>query len=200
MIVAYENAVVTKALAPLIEPVPDVFVYRLLGDAWYVAGQEVAARDAYRRAVDAFLEAGEPVEQFLPVAVVLGLWANLRINAGACQPGAPADRTWDDRWTQVSDPLVNVCTLTGATEGGAPPALSPGINDLVRKALMDCATPAAGVPAGVHDDRSAIKSRLALLDCHATKGANDPSLRSRLLAETVHDMIARPTGAHAVQP
>jgi hypothetical protein len=90
--------------------------------------------------------------------------------------------------------------LTGATEGGAPPALSPGINDLVRKALMDCATPAAGVPAGVHDDRSAIKSLLALLDCHATKGANDPSLRSRLLAETVHDMIARPTGAHAVQP
>jgi hypothetical protein len=202
MIVAFENAVVTKALAPLIEPVPDVFVFRLLGDAWYIAGQEVAARDAYRRAVDGFLEAGEPVEQFLPAAVVLGLWANLRINAGACQPGAPADRAWEDRWPQVSDPLVNVCTLTGATGGGAPPAPSPGINDLVRKALMDCATPtpAAAVPAGLRDDRSAIKSRLALLDCHETKGANDPSLRRRMLAETVHDLIARPTGAGMQQP
>jgi hypothetical protein len=205
MIVEFENAVVTKALAPLIEPVPDVFVFRLLGDAWYIAGQEVAARDAYRRAVDGFLEAGEPVEQFLPAAVVLGLWASLRINTGACQSGAPADRAWDDRWTQLSDPLVNVCTLTGATEGDAPPAPSPGINDLVRKALTDCATSAAAVLAGLRDDRSAIKSRLALLDCHETKGANDPSLRGHMLAETVHDMIARPTGARptgerAVQP
>jgi hypothetical protein len=200
MIVAFENATTTKALAPLIEPVPDVFVFRLLGEAWYIAGQEEAARDAYRRAVDGFLEAGEPVEQFLPAAVVLGLWANLRINAGVCRPGAPADRAWDDRWTQLSDPLVNVCTLAVATEAGAPPTLSPGINDLVRKALTDCATLAPVAPPGLGDDRSAIKSRLALRDCHETKGANDPSLRRHLLAETVHDMIARPTGAHAVQP
>jgi hypothetical protein len=195
MIVAFENATATKALAPLIEPVPDVFVFRLLGDAWYVAGQEAAAQYAYRLAVDRFLEAVEPIEQFLPAAAVLGLWANLRINAGACQPGAPIDRNWEDRWAQLSDPPVNVCTLTAPATSGEPPTLSPGINDLVRRALMDCASPSATLAAGPGDVRSVIKSRLALLDCHATKGANDPTLRHRLLAETVHDLIAHPAGA-----
>jgi hypothetical protein len=194
-IVAFENATVTKALAPLIEPVPDVFVFRLLGDAWYVAGQEDAARYSYQIAIDRFLEAGEPVEQFLPAAVVLGLWANLRIDAGACQPGAPTDRTWDDRWTQLSDPPVKVCTLTASAASAEPPALLPGINDLVRNALMDCAQASAALAAAPRDDRGPIKARLDLLDCHATKGANDPSFRRRLSAETVHALIARPTGA-----
>jgi hypothetical protein len=195
MIVAFENAVATKALAPLIEPVSDVLIFRLLGDAWFVAGYNEAAEYAYRLSVDRFLEAGEPVEQFLPAAVVLGLWANLRINAGACQAGAPANRNWEDRWTQLSDPPVDVCTLTGPTTGGQPPALSPGINDLVRKALTDCAAPSAAVAATPRDDaRSMTKNRLALLDCHETKGANDPSLRPNFSAEIVHDLIAHPAG------
>jgi hypothetical protein len=194
MIVAFENAVATKGLAPLIEPVPDVFVFRLLGDAWFAAGQEQAAQYAYRLAVDRFLEAGEPVEQFLPAAVVLGLWANLRINAGACQPGAPADRTWENRWTQLGDPPVNVCTLAKSATSGQPPALSPGINDLVRKALTDCAAPSAALGAAPRDARSLTKGRLDLLDCHETKGANDPSLRHHFSAEIVHDLIAHPAG------
>jgi hypothetical protein len=145
--------------------------------------------------VDRFLEAGEPIEQFLPAAAVLGLWANLRIDAGAGQPGAPIDRNWEDRWAQLSDPPVNVRTLTAPATSGEPPTPLPGINDLVRRALIDCASPSATLAAGPGDVRSVIKSLLALLDCHATKGANDPSSRRRLLAETVHDLIAHPAGA-----
>ena len=191
--VAFENAEATTGLAPLVEPISDVEVLGLLGDAWYAGGNELAARKAYARAMDKFVDAGEPLEQVFAMADTLARWSSLRIGAGACEKDAPADPAWEDRWTRLGEAPHDVCRLAGPGADAAHPVILAGIEQLIGEAVRGCP-----LPPGPQDQtggwRGGFKRRVTLIDCQRGKGAGDPLARLRLSAEAVDAEIVRALG------
>jgi hypothetical protein len=193
-IIAFENAEATSALAPLVEPVSDVDVVGLLGDAWYAKGDDTSARKAYARALDKFVEAGEPVEQVFAVADTVARWASLRIGAGACVMDALPDRAWEDSWARLGGAPHDVCRLAKQDGGAEQPTPLASIEKLIKDAVMGCPLPPKPDEKKQLAPPAAFKKRVALIDCQRVKGAGDLYARSLLSAEAVDAEIVRALG------
>ncbi len=203
--VAFENAEATTALAPLVEPVSDVELLQQLGDVWLARGQDTAARATYARAVDRFIENGEPVEQVLKVSSTLARWASMRIAAGECRSKAPdqhqpdqhqpnqdqPDQEWEDSWARLGGPPHDVCQLLSADAPSGPPALLANVRQIVRDGVTACAR--FFRPASEQQQSIAVKmrGRFDRLDCLDSFVTRNAAAGSQLSAKAVDAEIMR---------
>jgi hypothetical protein len=192
--VAFENALGTTATAPLVEPISDVEVLRLLGDTWYAAGQAGSARTAYGQSVDKFIEANEPVVGVMEVTETLSRWAAVLIETGACGKDASPDPTWVEKWSRLGVAAPDVCGLIKPDDGTEKPLL-PTIQKLIRHRLTDCnvapALPVADKPPAAGKDFFApVRHRLEMLECYERKGLVGPQT-TPLSAEAIDAEIGQ---------
>jgi len=188
-VVAFENAVATPPLAPLVEPVTDVGVLGLLGDARYVMNQPMQADQAYARALDRFVDDGEPIEQVPTVASILTRWAGSRIGEGACQKDALPDPAWDARWATLGDLPYDICRTDGSRAAAQPVGL-PTVRQLLSGALAACLPPS---PDETHRllATTDFRERFHQLDCLNEHVMHDVSVELQLTAEKLDDEIVR---------
>ncbi len=166
--VAFQNAVAADTVAPLIEPISDIEPLILLGDALFAAGDISGARDAYARAVDAFIDDDEPEDQIIGLSRAVARWASLRIVGGACRPDAAQDRAWEDRWSRLGTGSHEVCAFGQSEAITDQPSLLAVIRPLVADAIESCA-PAPRASPWV----PALDERVAMIDCQRRSGPDD---------------------------
>jgi hypothetical protein len=169
--VAFERAEATGVVAPLVEPYTDAQMAELHGGALYAKGDEASARKAYARALDKFIEAGEPVEQVVVFAKIVAHWASLRIAEGACKEGAHVvpDRAWEDSWARLSNTPYDVCRLAKPGYGVEQPVPLASIEPLIKHAVMGCPPPPGPDETKQMKRGDAFKKRIALIDCQRNK-------------------------------
>ena len=140
-IIAFENGQATHAV-PLTDP-PDIDMLGMLGDARLLFGQGGGAQAAYANAVDAFIDANEPVEQLPALADIFARWASQRIMAGACLPGAPPDDAWQDRWSRLGFAAPDICSLqhNAASPANVEAANLPRLAALMHGEMTRCPGP-----------------------------------------------------------
>jgi hypothetical protein len=202
--VAFENAIATDTPAPLIEQSSDIEPLVRLGDALFAIGDIPGAKEEYARAVDAFIEDDEPLDQIILLARAATHWASLRVASGGCRPNAVPDAAWEKRWGQLGAGAHDVCVLD-QPEGEADRASMFGIiRPLVADATKRCAQPTpAPERGGPKDWRPQMKERLAMLDCLRGSGPDDQSVLSHFIndqtgaaveAEIENALSTRPDG------
>jgi hypothetical protein len=180
--VAFENASGTTASAPLVEPISDVEVLRLLGDTYYAVGQTAPARIAYAQSVEKFIEANEPVEGVIEVTDTLSRWATVLIETGGCGKDASPDPIWAEKWSRLGDAAPDVCRLIQLDDGTQKPLLAT-MQKLIRRRLTDCNV-APVPPAAEKDWIASFRHRWEMLECYDRKALIDPQTLP-LSAETI---------------
>jgi hypothetical protein len=190
--IAFQNASATTPAAVLVEPVSNAEIFGLMGDAWYAEGLMLFARTAYLRAVDSFIEAGEPVEQVPAAAAALARWAVVLKELGGCAPDAKPDRDWIARWAQLGDSAPDYCDWGKPADPAATAPVLATIRGLIGRTVKECeADPVAQKPEMPRDYFADVRRRFAFIDCAARKGANDPAVHMQLSAEAINAEIAR---------
>jgi len=194
-VVAFENASGTTRLASLVEPVSDVEVFRLLGDALYALGAAASARTAYAQAVDRFFEAWEPVEQVPPVTETLAHWAAVLIDimtdAGACESETIPDPAWTERWHQLGDTPPDLCRLAKHDNDTEKPPLLPNIKKMFRHTVKCYEEPVSDT---ADHPNATWKRRFEMLNCYDLSGAKVRSMWLQLSAEVIEAEIAHALG------
>jgi len=170
--VAFENASRTTAIAPLVELISDVEVFRRLGDTLYAGGQAGAARTAYSQSVEKYIEDHEPIEGVMEVTETLSRWAAVLIETDGCGKDASPDPTWVEKWKRFGGAAPDVCGLIKPDDGTQKPLL-PTIQKLIRHRLTDCNV-APALPVMEKDPFGPIRHRWELLECYDRKGLVGP--------------------------
>ena len=161
--VAFENAAGAENTLPPLEASIEMEPLLRLGDARIGAGDRRGAREAYARAVEAFIDHDEPTRDVRLLAQVTARWATSLLREGACEdPPRVRDQRWDRDWKRLGVATDNVLCgsrkelLDRRTEGlGVLGVIGPLVSDAIESCGDATASGASG--GGVASDLGCVR-------------------------------------------
>jgi tetratricopeptide (TPR) repeat protein len=171
-IVAFENAAATSPSAPPLEMPSAMEPTVMLGDAFYAAGDEEEAKNAYAEAIRSkFTEEYEPSDELLWLARATARWAVLLFNEGVCKTSSPRITDWDAAWIPLgATPDHDLCRL--AQPDLRPPAelAKFGVMGLVYPLIAESVQKCASHDPAAAGSTTTAADRMKLIDCLRSTG------------------------------
>jgi len=170
-VVAFENAAATSPMPPPLEPASAMEPQVMLGDAFYAAGNEPQAKNAYADAIRQFAQEDEPPDELLWLAKAAARWAAILSHEGNCKTSSPRIADWDNVWIPLgAAPDHDLCRFA---QPGSPPSAELdkfGVMGLVYPLIAESVRQCANPDQAATGNLSTVSDRMKLLDCLHTTG------------------------------